>query len=63
MYWFWYFLMASQPYLLLLGLSGILGKEAEDAANDLAMVMGVVFIIIFIVTLVWIFLRSLGLIA
>ena len=41
MYWFWLFLMASQPYLLLLGLFGVFGKEAEEAANDICAGMAI----------------------
>jgi hypothetical protein len=40
MYWFWYFLFAAQPALLLLGISGALGEEAQKAAYDLSQVMG-----------------------
>ena len=53
MYWFWYFLFVTQPQFLLLGLFGILGKEAERAANDAAGAIAIaVVILIFIAALV-----------
>ncbi|MCA9817064.1 MAG: hypothetical protein KC652_18265 [Cyanobacteria bacterium HKST-UBA01] len=62
MYWFWLFLMASQPYLLLLGLFGVFGKEAEEAANDICAGMAVLLVVALIVAAIWFALSSVGLI-
>lgn len=63
MYWFWLFLMASQPYLLLLGLFGVFGKEAEEAANDICVGMAILLVVALIVAAIWFVLSSTGLIA
>lgn len=53
MYWFWYFLFASQPALLLLGMTGFLGDEAKKAAEDLGEVLGVMVIVIIIIAAIY----------
>ncbi|MBZ0188277.1 MAG: hypothetical protein K8F91_18650 [Candidatus Obscuribacterales bacterium] len=63
MYWFWFIVMASQPYLMLFGLMGVLGKDAERAANDLAVCIGIAVVIIMIIALIYFALRLLGLTA
>lgn len=62
MYIFWLFLMGSQPYFLLLGMTGILGKEAEKAADDICLGMGCLFLLAIVVYAGYSFLRWIGLI-
>lgn len=60
MYWFWYFLFCSQPQFLVLGMFGVLGKEAEEAANDLAAVMGIVLLVVLVLVVIYFCLHGLG---
>ncbi len=46
MYWFWYFLFATQPEFLLVGMTGCLGREAKQAADDAALMLGLVFLLV-----------------
>ena len=41
-------LFASNPALLILGMNGALGKEAKEAAEDMATVLGIVAVILLV---------------
>ncbi|MES2931124.1 MAG: hypothetical protein V4682_00310 [Patescibacteria group bacterium] len=62
MYWFWYFVFAANPAFLLLGITGILGEEAREAANDLAEILGIVFLVILACVAVYFLLKFMGLV-
>lgn len=49
MYWFWYFMYATMPALLLAGLFGVFGPEAKRAADDFAQAIGTAFVILLVV--------------
>jgi hypothetical protein len=46
MFFIWLLLFNSQPAFLILGLLGIFGKEAEEAASFTAMIWGVMLVVI-----------------
>ena len=48
-YWFWFFVLTTNPSFLLLGVTGILGKDAEEAAGDVGVAYAIVFAIFLIV--------------
>jgi hypothetical protein len=61
MYFFWLCLMGSQPYLILLGMTGFLGKDAESAANDISAGCGCLFLLAIVVFAGYSFLQWIGL--
>ena len=53
MYWVWYFLFLAQPEFLFLGLIGVLGDEAEKAADDVLPIFGTVGLVLLILGIVF----------
>jgi hypothetical protein len=66
MYWFWYFLFAVFPILILFAMMGLLGKEAEEAADDFARAMGIILLVIVALAaiggLIYLILKGVGII-
>lgn len=53
MYFFWLMLMTAQPWLMLVGVFGLLGKDAERAAKDLATFAGILAILLIIALIIY----------
>ena len=62
MKFFWMILYASQPYLMLPGILGFFGKEGEQAAEEMATVMGVILIAILAIAGMGLFLNWVSLV-
>ncbi len=62
MYWLWFFLYCSQPALLLLGLFGLFGDEGKKAAEDVAQILGVLFLILIVGVAIYFGLDYVGLV-
>lgn len=60
MYWFWYFLLVTQPEFLLLGMLGLLGGEAKRAAEDLVPVYCVIILILIVLGVIYLMLKGVG---
>jgi len=52
MYLIWLLLFASNPPLMLLGISGFFGEEAQEAAGDMAVVYGILAVVLLVVIVV-----------
>ncbi len=64
MYWFWVFAMAGCPALLIPGMLGFCGEDAERAAKDMTAGLAVLLIIVVVVGIFYFALTRLwGLIA
>ena len=64
---FWFMMYAACPALLLPGMLGVFGEEAEDAANEYAKGMAIFVVIAIVVAIivggVYLLLKALGLVA
>lgn len=58
---FWYILFGAQPWIFLLAILGVLGKEAEEAADEWGAAMGVLLLVILVVVAVFFLGSAVGL--
>lgn len=60
MKFFWYLLFGAQPWILLLAMMGFFGKEAEEAANEMAAGLAVVLLVILVAVALFLLGQHLG---